>query len=175
MGLGIVEKMREGFRDLACPENAGQPVTAIPVAPLSVFRLPFHALDFIKAPQGLCDLIASLGLPAIFGILNGLRNQIQDAVAFAVDRNHREYLGSIERLTFRRYQRFDFQRFLPHRIPTGFRVTTLLNLSGYSLLKPFLPASRSRAGCESRAKNAWRLPFRRLTRHRIERRVDHVG
>src|SRR2546421_11651453 len=106
MGLGIVEKMREGFRDLACPENAGQPVTAIPVAPLSVFRLAFGALDFIKAPQGLCDLIASLGLPAILGILNGFRNQIEDAVAFTVDRNHREHLGLIKKLALRLDQRF---------------------------------------------------------------------
>src|SRR5260370_17057978 len=114
-----------------------------------------------------------LGRLSNLNVLYGFRYEKQDPVAFTVDGNHRQDLGTIERLARHRNQRLDRKGLLPNRVPPRLRVTALLNFSCHCLAKPFFSSWTIRS--EFRPKDTRSRPVRGLAWYRIKRGTNHVS
>src|SRR5260370_14147721 len=110
-----------------------------------------------------------LGRLSTLNVLYGFRYEKQDPVAFTVDGNHRQHLGTIERLARNRNQRLDRKGLLPNRVPPPLRVTPLLNFSCHCLAKPFFSSWTTRY--QFRPKDTRRCPVRVLAWYRIQLRI----
>ena len=156
---------------LTRPAHIGEPVSGIPVLPLTIFRGRFGLPNLVACLERLRHELARFLGTARSGGLNRVGQLQQQAIALPVDGDHRQHMGAIERQAFCRDQCLGLARLLPHRIPSTLRLAALLDLGVHRAAEPLSRGDRP-AARKRRVDTPQRYPGRRLARNRIQPRVE---